>query len=347
MSELVLTGPGINLAAATAHDASHLGPVEVDLLAATPAHGLDPSGLPALREQLALRHGLDTDGLIITNGAHHALALVLGALCRPGERVIVEEHTYAGFLDLLEGARVQAIAIERDADGAEPRALERAIRLTQPRLVYLMPRVHAPSGATTSPQRREELAAVLSRHACITVSDDTLAELGPRAGPLATDSLITVGTLSKSLWSGLRVGWVHASADVRERIVSHRARVDLGSAVAAQQIALQLVGRMDTLLAERTAQLRDKAERLRRGLPPEWTVAAPDGGLCLWARLPVPDAAPYVDAAARAGVLVMPGAVARAGRTADPHIRLCFDRPAGLLDEAITRLCAAWATSAG
>ena len=130
-----------------------------------------------------------------------------------------------------------------------------------------------------------------------------------------------------------------------ERILSHRARVDLGTAVAAQQVALQLTSRMDTLLAERAAQLRDKAERLRAGLPPEWAVPMPDGGLCLWARLPLADAAPYVAAAARAGVLVDAGAVARADRAADPHIRLCFDRPAGLLDEAIVRLRAAWQSS--
>ena len=112
MSELVLTGRGINLAAATAHDASHLGPLDVDLLAATPARR-PRSQRPARPAGSSSRcvTGSTAEGLIITNGAHHALALVLGALCRPGERVIVEEHTYAGFLDLLEAARVRAIAI--------------------------------------------------------------------------------------------------------------------------------------------------------------------------------------------------------------------------------------------
>ena len=70
---------------------------------------------------------------------------------------------------------------------------------------------------------------------------------------------------------------------------------------------------------------------------------APDGGLCLWARLPVTDARPFAAAAAAARVVVMPGGVSRAGHGPDPHLRLCFDRDPLMLDEAATRLTTAWA----
>jgi DNA-binding transcriptional MocR family regulator len=359
MAELVLTDHGINLAAAAAPDASHLGPLRIglgDLLAGTPAHGYDPAGLLDLRERLALRltgQGLPTNGdeIIVTNGAHHALALVLGALTRPSDRVIVEEHTYGGFLDLLEVARARPIPLRRDEAGPCPDALEDAMRRSQPRLTYLMPSIHAPTGIGTTAERRREIARVLDRHEALVVVDETLADLqdGDRAPSLATlctaASVITVESLGKSVWGGLRIGWIRAPSPLRDSILRHRARVDLGTAVAAQRLALQVEARLDHLLADRNRQLRGRAERLQHRLAtriPEWSAPLPDGGLCLWARLPLDDASSYVRAAADSGVAVMAGAVARVDRAHDPHIRICFDRDPQILDEAVERMAAAW-----
>jgi DNA-binding transcriptional MocR family regulator len=359
MAELVLTDHGINLAAAAAPDASHLGRLRIglgDLLAGSPAHGYDPAGLADLRERLAARltrqgPATNADEIIVTNGAHHALALVLGALSRPGDRVVVEEHTYGGFLDLLEIARARPIPLPRDEEGPCPDALDDAMRRSQPRLVYLMPSVHAPTGTVTTAERRGEIARILDRHEALVVVDETLADLndGDRAPSLATlctaASVITIESLSKSVWGGLRIGWIRAPSVLRESILRHRSRVDLGTAVAAQQLALQVEARLDHLLADRNPQLRRKAEHLQRRLATriaEWSVPLPDGGLCLWVRLPLDDASTYVRSAADNGVVVMAGAVARTGRAADPHIRICFDRDRQILDEAVERMAAAW-----
>ena len=359
MAELVLTDHGINLAAATAPDASHLGRLRIglgDLLAGSPAHGYDPAGLLDLRKPLAARltrQGLATnaDQIIVTNGAHHALALVLGALCRPSDRVIVEEHTYGGFVDLLDVARARPIPLPRDEEGPCPDALDDAMRRSQPRLVYLMPSVHAPTGMATTAARRGEIARILDRHEALVVVDETLADLddGDRAPSLATlcmtASVITVESLGKSVWGGLRIGWIRAPSIIRDSILGHRARVDLGTAIAAQRLALKVEARLDDLLADRNPQLRRKAEHLQRRLAtriPEWSAPLPDGGLCLWVRLPLDDASGYVRAAADCGVVVMAGAVARANRAADPHIRICFDRDPQILDEAVERMAAAW-----
>jgi DNA-binding transcriptional MocR family regulator len=359
MSELVLTDHGINLAAATAPDAAHLGPLRVglgDLLAGSPAHGYDPVGLADLRARIAARltrQGLSTDAdeILVTNGAHHALALILGALGRAGDRVIVEEHTYGGFLDLLEVTRARPVALPRDEEGPCAQALDDAIRRSQPRLVYLMPSVHAPTGAGTTTERRCELARVLDGHHAIVVVDETLADLqnGPRAPSFATlcsaACVLTVESLSKSVWGGLRVGWIRAPKTIRERLLHHRARVDLGTAIAAQRVALQIEARLDGLLDERNADLRTKAAHLQRQLAarlPSWWIPLPAGGLCLWARLPLDDASAYVQAAAREGVVVMAGTVARPDRGDDPHIRICFDRSRQILDEATARMATAW-----
>jgi DNA-binding transcriptional MocR family regulator len=359
MSELVLSDQGINVAAATAADAAHLGTLRLglgDLLASAPAHGYDPIGLEALRERIAARltrQGLPTDAgeLLVTSGAHQALALILGALTEVGDRVIVEEHTYGGFLDLLEVGRARPIALPRDGEGPCPGALDRALRRSQPRLVYLMPSIHAPTGARTTDGRRRELAGVLDHHEALVVVDETLADLhdGERAPSLATlcsaATVLTVESLSKCAWGGLRIGWIRAPRALREALLRHRARVDLGTALAAQHVAMQIVARLDRLLADRNAELRHKAAHLRAlltALLPDWTVPMPDGGLCLWVRLPLDDAAGYVDAAAREGVVVMSGGVARADRGAEPHIRICFDRSLQILDEAAERMAAAW-----
>lgn len=359
MAELVLTDHGINLAAAAAPDASHLGRLRIglgDLLGGSPAHGYDPVGLPDLRDRLAARltgQGLVTnaDEIIVTNGAHHALALVLGALSRPGDRVIVEEHTYGGFLDLLEVAWARPISVPRDEAGPRPHALEDVMRRSQARLVYLMPSIHAPTGMRSSAERRREIARVLDRQEALVIVDETLADVhdGDRAPSLATlctaASVITVESLGKSVWGGLRIGWIRAPSALRDSILRHRARVDLGTAVAAQQLALQVEARLDALLADRNPPLRRKAEHLRHRLAtriPQWSAPLPDGGLCLWVRLPLDDASGYVRAAAHCGVVVMAGAVARANRAADPHIRICFDRDPQILDEAVERMAAAW-----
>ena len=349
MSEVVFPSHGINLAAATAADATHLGWLRIglgDLLAGSPAHGYDPIGLPALRERIAARTAADPDEILVTHGAHHALALILGALARAGDRVIVEDYTYGGFLDLLEVARARPVPIPRDEHGVIPDALDRALRRSQPRLVYLMPSIHAPTGAGTTPDRRSELARVLDRHEALVVADDTLADLHPggRAPPLATlcstATVITVESLDKAVWGGLRTGWIRAPRAIREPLLRHRARVDLGVAVATQQVAVQIMARLDQLLANRNAELRRKAEHLQQGLAarlPDWSIPLPDGGLCLWARLPG-DASAFAEAAARRGVVVMPGAVARPDRRDDRHVRICFDRSPRILTEAVERL---------
>jgi DNA-binding transcriptional MocR family regulator len=214
-----------------------------------------------------------------------------------------------------------------------------------------MPSIHAPTGTRTTADRRREIAHVLDRHEALVVADETLADLhhGERAPSLAAlcsaASVLTVESLSKSIWGGLRIGWIRAGRAFRESLLRHRARVDLGTAAAAQHVALQIEARLDRLLGERNAELRRKAAHLQQQLAtrlPTWSVPLPHGGLCLWARLPLEDASGYVQAAARDGVVVMAGAVARADHGRDPHIRICFDRNPRILDEAVQRMATTW-----
>jgi DNA-binding transcriptional MocR family regulator len=254
-------------------------------------------------------------------------------------------------LDLLHAHRLLPVPVARDADGVSPRALEHALRLAAPRLVYLAPAVHAPTGRATPARRLDELAELLDASDTTVVVDDTLADVAfaPAVAGLAARCrrarVLRVGTLSKSVWAGLRVGWLHAPGPVRERVLRHRARVDLGTPLLSQHVAEAVVRDLDRILAARLPVLRERRDAcvatLARRLP-AWEVTVPDGGLTVWARWPGGDAGRLVEQAARRGVTVMDGAIAHAapGRGGQ-HVRICFDRDADVLDEGLERLSAA------
>ncbi len=359
MAEVVLVDSGINLAAAAPPDASHIGPVGIDLgdlMSVSPSHGYDPLGLPRLREQIAAGFGAaglrtGSDDVIVTPGAHSALALTIGALVSAGDRVVVEEYTYGGVLDLIKTARAKAVVVPRDSGGVDPEVLDGLLRDQRPRLVYLMPTVHAPTGESTASTRLLELAAVLDRSDAVVIVDESLADLGPEPRPPSLGSLcqsaevISIGSLSKIAWGGLRVGWIRATGAICDELQHHRSHLELGTSIPAQLIAVQILDRFDDLVSGRRMSLAEKSLHLRCGLAaalPSWEVPGAGGGLCAWVKLPLHDAGPFVTRAAEAGVAVMAGSMARAGRGPDPHIRICFDRTFSELDEGVARLAVSW-----
>jgi len=359
MAEVVLVDRGINLAAATPPDASHLGSITLDLgdlLAVGPAHGYDPSGIPELRAAIAghiphQRRPRSPEEIIVTPGAHASLALCIGAFVSRGERVIVERYTYGGVLDLLSAAKARPIAVERDEFGTSPEDLDNVITGHRPAMVYLMPSIHAPTGTASSASRLHEIAAVLDRHEQLVVADEVLADLthgspAPRLASMCSRAtVIEIGSLSKVAWGGLRVGWLSAEGHVRERLAHHRSKVELGTSIPSQLLARTIFERIDDLVDDRRRSLRASESHMRELLTraiPEWEVAAPAGGLCHWVRLPLADSGPFVAAAARYGVAVMAGAMAAPGDAPDDHIRVCFDRTGVQIDEGVARLAAAW-----
>jgi len=359
MAEVVLVDRGINLAAATPLDASHLEMLTFEvgeLLAVTPGHGYDPSGLPDLRAAIAAhvslpRHPVAPHEIMVTPGAHAALSLCIGAMVSTGDRVIVEQSTYGGVLDLLSAAKARPVPVIRDQFGVDPAKLDKAISDHQPSMIYLMPSIHAPTGESTSPQRLLEIAEVLDSYDVPVVTDEVLSDLrhGPPATRLAAASsrsvVVEIGSLSKVVWGGLRVGWLRAPDRIRDRLAHHRSKVELGTSIPSQLLARAIFGEIDDIIATRRRGLRTSESYMRDLLAcllPEWDVPAPAGGLCHWVNLPLTDAGPFVDAAAEHGVAVMAGAMAVPGFAPDSHIRVCFDRSDIQLEEGAARLLAAW-----
>ncbi|MFF0426473.1 PLP-dependent aminotransferase family protein [Streptomyces sp. NPDC004520] len=296
--------------------------------------GYHPYGIPALREGIAAYYraaGVATEAeqILVTSGSQQAVWLVAQALVDPGDTVVVENPTYRGALEALRARGARLVPVGGDgpdggAGGSGPAELRRLCAHGRPRLVYLQPTVHNPTGRTLGGAARREWRRVLAERELFTVEDTACAELSLGGGASGDDeapvplvaglpmaSTVTVGTLSKLFWGGLRVGWVRSSPQVVARLAKIKTSVDLACSVVDQLVAVRLLDRLPEARARRRAELRgqrDAAEALVRAAAPHWEWSRPAGGPALWVRIPGADTEALAQLARRHGVSVVPGA---------------------------------------
>ena len=327
-----------------------------DVAALDPAHGYDPVGRWSLRSAIAGRWselGVDVapERVLVTNGAHHGLAVAIGALLEAGDRVLVEHYTFGGILDLLDDRHAAPLPLAMDDVGVDPADLDRRLRRGDARVVILQPTVHSPTGRTSTSERVRQLAEVLDEHAAIVITDDSLADLHhvDRPDSLAAHcrraEVVTITSFSKSVWGGFRVGFLCASEALFPTLARQRARRDLGTSPIAQLVVERLLPDVDGVLADRRRSLAERSSAAARALAdalPDWEVAAPTGAAMVWCRLPIDDAAIFADWARRHGVGTLPGSAVRVGRGADPHLRVATDLEWGIMGPGIDRLADGW-----
>nr|WP_218566614.1 PLP-dependent aminotransferase family protein [Vallicoccus soli] len=323
-----------------------------------PGHGYHPGGLPGLRARIAERYarrGLPTtpEQVLVTSGALHGLSACLDVLLRRGQRVVVEDPGYPNALDALAagGARPARVPVALgDGDGAVA-ALSAAARATGAPLAYLVPDAQNPTGLTLDAAQRRRLAAGLQGAGTLALVDETFAELAldgepppPLAAALAPGRSVSVGTLSKAVWGGLRVGWLRADPPLVHRLAAALARRELSGPVVEQLAACHLLDGLDAVLAERRPALRASRAALVAALGehlPSWEVPVPSGGLFLWCRLPAPTSSALVAAAARRGLHLAAGPRFGAGHAFEDRLRLPYTHPAPVLRRAVADLAAA------
>ncbi|MFC8507812.1 PLP-dependent aminotransferase family protein [Streptomyces sp. NPDC057411] len=288
------------------------------------ADGYHPYGLPELREGVAAYYraaGVPTDAeeILVTAGSQQAVWLVAQALVDPGDTVVVEDPTYRGALEALRarGARLVPVG-GAGADCSGAAELRRLCGSVRPRLVYLQPTAHNPTGRSLDGPARREWREVLGALGLFAVEDTACAELTldgdeavvPLVAGLPSGSTVTVGTLSKLFWGGLRVGWVRSSPQVVARLAKIKTSVDLSCSVVDQLVAVRLLAELPRARARRRALLRERlaaAEALLRAEAPRWEWARPAGGPALWVRVPGADTEATAQLARRRGVSVVPG----------------------------------------
>jgi DNA-binding transcriptional MocR family regulator len=327
------------------------------------SHGYFPLGLVDLRERLAEMYsdrGLPTtaDQILITNGAQQAISLLAFSLVERGQTVVTEDPTLPGAIDVFRtcGAAIRTVAVSDD--GADLDALAWLMRHEAIRLVYLIPSFHCPTGALMPEDARERLARLSRETAIPIVEDDTLAELslGPPAPfPIAAwrddAPILTIGSMSKLYWAGLRIGWLRGPRNLIAHLGRLKTVTDLGTSVVSQAIACRLIDDIDLVRARRHAQIRERVELLAtllgRSLP-DWSWKKPRGGLSLWARLPTAASASMLEEIARdEGLLISSGRVTSPVGGFDDHLRIPFGKDAPVLVEGVERLARAWRRYAG
>jgi DNA-binding transcriptional MocR family regulator len=329
-----------------------------DLPAHLGGHGYYPAGMPDLQAAIAASYearGLPTmpEQIIVTAGALAATAVVGTALAGPRDRVLMESPTYPNAVQALRAGGGRLVSVPLDPEGWDLEALAGVISKRRPRLVHAMPDHHNPTGLVMSDDERATYAGILARHDAIAVVDEAHHSLrlddGPVQRPLASYSpdAVTVGSASKSIWGGLRLGWIRAPRGLVDRLTRARIGLDLGAPVFEQLVLTKLLtGDFDAVLTAHRDRLREQRDGLIAAMEaqlPDWTFRRPSGGMALWCRLPATGATALVDEAELRGVLLAAGPSFAPEGGLDRYLRFPYTVPVPQLEEAVTLVAEAWA----
>jgi DNA-binding transcriptional MocR family regulator len=319
--------------------------------------GFDPVGLPVLRQAVADRYsarGLPTnpEQIMITIGAQHAIALLARTMLGRGDSALVESPSFPHAFDAirLAGGRLVPVSVTTE-DGWDEAGLEQAIRRTSPAMGYLMPDFHNPTGRTMSPELRERMLGLAAAQGTTIVSDETMAELSidrhDNPLPLASyGPAVLIGSVGKTVWGGVRIGWIRAERRVIQRLIRARGAGDLGTPILEQLIVTNLLEQYDAILDLRRQQLRagrDYLEAALRSTFPGWRVPHPDGGLTSWVNLGEPVSSQLTLAARNEGLLLAAGPRFGIDGAFERFLRIPFGYSPDETDRAIGALERAWA----
>lgn len=321
--------------------------------------GYHPRGLEVLRERIAEHFdesGLPTsaDQIVVTSGAHQAIALVTQMYLRSGAAVVIEQPSWPGCFDLFGAAGGRVVGVPLDDAGVRPDLLTAAFAEHHPAMLFVMPTFHNPTGRLMSPARRRQVAELAAKHGVVVVEDNaysTWDPTGPEIPPPlaafapANAEVLTIGSVSKAVWGGLRIGWIRASRPLAERLARHKALADLGSPVIDQALTARLLPRLSELTAARATAATERKRWMGRLLTerlPEWAWEEPEGGSALWIRLPDTDARIFAQVALRHGVEVVAGRAMDPTGEHDDYLRVPFSYPAEVMDDAVDRMARAW-----
>lgn len=350
--------PGLLPAEAMARAAAHCSSHPERMLLSYGIEQGDPSFRAALSGFLGEIYAMPVDpaGLLVTNGASQAIDLICTLFSREGDTILVEEPTYFLARKIFADHRLKPIALPMDADGLIVDAVEAELGRSRPAFLYTIPTYHNPTSACLSAGRREQLAELSRRYDLTVVADEVyhpLAYTSVPPSPLArfctSAKIISLGSFSKILAPGLRLGWLQAAPEVIGRIVQC-GLLDSGGGVNPFTSGVVRSAMELGLLDENLALLKDTYSRrmqamcaaLRRRLPASVRFAEPAGGFFIWLALAEGmDAGGLLAKAVERNVEFMPGIKFSSRRGLKNFLRLSFayyDTPDLL--EGVERLAA-------
>lgn len=287
-------------------------------------------GDPVLREQITEVMSLvgihaHPDDIVVTPGSQMALDLMVRVFCDPGDVVLVEAPSYVGALGVFRAYEAEVVHVAMDEQGLNPEALQAAITEVRAqgkriKLIYTIPSYHNPGGISQGPDRRHEILEIAKREHILLLEDDPYGLLGfdgqvPRAIRADdADNVVYLGSFSKTIASGLRVGWALAPHAIREKLViaaesailcpSNFTQMTVSSYLATQPWKEQIKNFQEVYHERRDALLDSMAALMPAGT--KWT--KPTGGFYSWVTLPEGvDAKAMLPRAVTALVAYVPG----------------------------------------
>ncbi len=323
-------------------------------------------GITPLRELVAARRATPTDPehVVITTGSQQAIDLLGRVLVDPGDVVVVESPSYVGALQALRAYEPDLVGVAGDGEGIDTVALEELLVAgLRPVACYVVANFANPTGTTLSAARRTHLLELARHFEFVIIEDDPYGELrfrGEPATPMrdlpdAGDHVIGLGSTSKVLAPGLRVGWAVLPEWLVSPVVIAKQAVDLHTSTLSQHLAVALLADAEAQ-AERVtanaARYGRHAEALHTALVGHLgdalEVRPVDGGMFLWARCtdPTLDTAELLPKAVEAGVAYVPGTAFAVGDddagVLAHHLRMSFATlEPDQFDEAARRLAVA------
>jgi 2-aminoadipate transaminase len=261
-------------------------------------------GYLPLREWIAARYRkrfgmqVDPDEILITNGSQQGLDLIGKVFLNEGDGVLLERPAYQGAIQAFEVFQPEFHMITLEEDGANLAQLQSCLEKDHPKLFYTVANFQNPSGITYSPQKRAALARLLKDADTVLVEDDPYGELrfmGEETRPIRVyceERAVLLGSFSKIVAPGLRLGWVYAPAEIMTKLVTVKQGADLHSNYLTQRIVCQYL--QDNDLEEHIAMIRATykkqrdlmVEMMERYFPAEVKFTRPEGGMFLWVTLP-------------------------------------------------------------
>jgi 2-aminoadipate transaminase len=330
---------------------------EILTSAPTPALQYGPTeGYAQLREWIAQRHrargaNVTAENVLVTTGSQQGLDLLGKTLIDVGSKVLVETPTYLGALQAFSLSEPEFVSVPSDDEGPVPSAMTPEL-LKGGRFLYCLPNFQNPTGRRIPTARRHELVRIAAAEKLLILEDDPYGELCYSGDVLPTllsmnsDGVVHMGSFSKVLAPGLRVGYLIAPPALHRKLVQAKQAADLHTPSFTQRIVYEAVkdGFLDQHIPEiRTLyghQCRAMLEAMDKYFPRAVTWNRPEGGMFIWVKLPAGvDSMTLLDKAIAQNVAFVPGAPFFANQPQANTLRLSFVTvPVAKINEGIAKL---------